>query len=79
MSLDNTNAVAQDIGSQVLASGKRFTPEELKALINKVSADTVHKTAKQYIWDQELAVVGQGPIECLTDYLRVRGFMAYNR
>ncbi|CAO3651181.1 unnamed protein product [Mucor fragilis] len=79
LSLDNTNAVAQDIGSQVLASGKRFSPEELKAFINKVSADTVHKTAKQYIWDQELAVVGQGPVECLTDYLRVRGFMAYNR
>lgn len=79
LSRDTTGAVAQDIGSQVLASGKYLNAEELKATINKISVDDVHKAANKYIWDQELAVVGHGPIECLTDYLRVRGNMAYNR
>lgn len=79
LSLDSTCAVAEDIGSQILTSGKRMSPEELKAAVNKVSADDVRKAANKYLWDQELAVVGQGPIECLTDYLRVRGNMAYNR
>ncbi|GAA5812378.1 hypothetical protein MFLAVUS_005830 [Mucor flavus] len=79
LSLDSTCAVAQDVGSQILTSGKRMSPEELKAAINKVSADDVRKAANKYLWDQEIAVVGQGPIECLTDYLRVRGNMAYNR
>ncbi|KAG2205229.1 hypothetical protein INT47_009494 [Mucor saturninus] len=79
LSLDTTCAVAQDIGSQVLASGKRLDAQELESTINKISADDVRKAANKYLWDQEVAVVGQGPIECLTDYLRVRGFMAYNR
>jgi processing peptidase subunit beta len=79
LSLDSTCAVAQDIGSQVLATGKHLSPEELKQTINKISVGDVRKTAYKYLWDQELAVVGQGPIECLTDYLRVRGNMAYNR
>lgn len=79
LSLDSTCAVAQDIGTQVISSGKRLDADELKAAINKVSADDVRKTAYKYLWDQELAVVGQGPIECLTDYLRVRGNMAFNR
>ncbi|KAI9359429.1 Metalloenzyme, LuxS/M16 peptidase-like protein [Pilaira anomala] len=79
LSLDSTCSVASDIGSQIVATGKRMSPEELKAAINKVSADDVRKAANKYIWDQEIAVVGQGPIECLTDYTRVRGNMAYNR
>jgi processing peptidase subunit beta len=79
LSLDSTCAVAQDIGTQVISSGKRLDADELKAAINKISADDVRKTAYKYLWDQELAVVGQGPVECLTDYLRVRGNMAYNR
>ncbi|KAI9487647.1 MAG: Metalloenzyme, LuxS/M16 peptidase-like protein [Benjaminiella poitrasii] len=79
LSLDTTCAVADDIGSQVLATGKRLTEEELKTTINKITAEEVRKTAYKYIWDQELAVVGQGPVECLTDYNRVRGNMAYNR
>lgn len=79
LSLDSTCAVAQDIGTQVISSGKRLDANELKAAINKISADDVRKTAYKYLWDQELAVVGQGPVECLTDYLRVRGNMVYNR
>lgn len=79
LSQDTTCASAQSIGSQVLASGKFLNTEELSAKINKISSSDVIKAGNKYIWDQELAVVGQGPVECLTDYLRVRGFMAYNR
>lgn len=79
LSRDTTGTVANDIGSQVLASGKYLNAEELKATIDKITAGDVRKAADKYIWDQEIAVVGHGPIECLTDYLRVRGFMAYNR
>lgn len=79
LSQDTTCASAQSIGSQVLASGKFLNAEELSAKISKISTADVVKAGNKYIWDQELAVVGHGPIECLTDYLRVRGFMAYNR
>ncbi|KAI8149397.1 Metalloenzyme, LuxS/M16 peptidase-like protein [Fennellomyces sp. T-0311] len=79
LSLDSTSAVAKDIGNQVLATGKRLNGEELAQAIDKITVSDVRSAAGKYIWDQELAVVGAGPIECLTDYTRVRGNMAYNR
>ncbi|KAI8968987.1 Metalloenzyme, LuxS/M16 peptidase-like protein [Mycotypha africana] len=76
---DSTCTVAQEIGTQVLATGKYLDAGELKATIDKITADDVRKAAYRYIWDQEIAVVGHGPVECLTDFGRVRGNMAYNR
>lgn len=79
LSLDSTCAVAQDIGNQVLATGKRLSPEEVEKTINKITVQDIRKTGSKFLWDQEIAVVGLGPIECLTDYNRVRGNMSYNR
>ncbi|KAI9498043.1 Metalloenzyme, LuxS/M16 peptidase-like protein [Zychaea mexicana] len=79
LSLDSTSAVAKDIGSQILTTGKRLSGDELAQAIDKISVSDVRNTANKFIWDQELAVIGAGPIECLTDYTRVRGNMAYNR
>ncbi|KAI9497346.1 Metalloenzyme, LuxS/M16 peptidase-like protein [Zychaea mexicana] len=79
LKMDSTGAVAQDIGSQVLASGKRLSPAELKDTINKISVKDIHATGSKYIWDQELAGAGLGPVEAMTDYTRTRGNMAYNR
>ena len=79
LSLDSSSAIAQDIGNQVLTTGKRLSGDELVQAIDKISVSDVHNTANKFIWDQEVAVIGAGPIECLTDYTRVRGNMAYNR
>ncbi|KAG2226419.1 hypothetical protein INT45_000587 [Circinella minor] len=79
LSLDSTSAVAQDIGNQVLTTGKRLSGNELTQAIDKISVADVRNAANKFIWDQEVAVIGAGPIECLTDYGRVRGNMAYNR
>ncbi|KAI7858948.1 Metalloenzyme, LuxS/M16 peptidase-like protein [Circinella umbellata] len=79
LKLDSTSAVAQDIGNQVLASGKRLSPAELKDTLNKITVKDIYATGNKYIWDQELAAAGLGPVEAMTDYGRVRGNMAYNR
>ncbi|KAL0082745.1 QCR1, core subunit of the ubiquinol-cytochrome c reductase complex [Phycomyces blakesleeanus] len=79
LNLDTTCSIAGDIGSQILTNGKRLTGDEIKSTINKITAADVRRTANKYLWDQEVAVVGLGPIEGLTDYNRVRGNMAYNR
>lgn len=79
LSQDSTSVVAQDIGSQVLATGKRLSPEQVAEAIDKITVSDLRKVAEKYIWDQEIAVVGSGPIEGLTDLNRVRGNMAYNR
>lgn len=79
LGLDGTNAVAQDIATQVLATGKRLSAQEVEQAISKVNVADVRRVANEYLWDKEVAVVGYGPIEGLTDLLRVRGFMSYNR
>ncbi|KAI8066500.1 Metalloenzyme, LuxS/M16 peptidase-like protein [Gongronella butleri] len=77
--LDSNQAVAQDIASQVLATGKRLSPEEIKQAINKISVSDVRNAGNKYLWDQELVVAGVGPIEGLTDYGRARQLMSQLR
>ncbi|CAO3596870.1 unnamed protein product [Absidia cylindrospora] len=77
--LDSNQSIAQDIGTQVLATGKRLTADEIKHAVQNVSLADVRKAGDKYLWDQEVVVSGVGPVEALTDYTRVRGNMAYNR
>ncbi|CAG8574153.1 4468_t:CDS:2 [Rhizophagus irregularis] len=79
LNLDGTTAVAEDIGRQLITTGKRQSPQEVEAIISKVTADDVRRVAGEYLWDQDVAVVGVGPVEGLPDYNRVRGDMATNR
>ncbi|KAH8551946.1 Metalloenzyme, LuxS/M16 peptidase-like protein [Umbelopsis sp. PMI_123] len=79
LGLDGPNAVAQDIATQVLATGKHLSSQEIEQAVSKVTVADIHRLAYNTIWDKEVAVVGHGPIECLPDLLRVRGFMSYNR
>ncbi|CAO3679484.1 unnamed protein product [Umbelopsis ramanniana] len=79
LGLDGNNAVAQDIATQVLATGKHLSAQEVEQAISKITVGDVHRVANSTLWDKEVAVVGHGPVEGLTDYLRVRGFMSYNR
>ncbi|KAJ2999914.1 hypothetical protein HDV02_001433 [Globomyces sp. JEL0801] len=76
LSLDGTTPVCEDIGRQLLVYGKRLTPWEIDGLIEKVTADQVMKAVSEYIIDREVAVVGYGPVEGLSDYLRIRQAMA---
>ncbi|KAI8816059.1 Metalloenzyme, LuxS/M16 peptidase-like protein [Fimicolochytrium jonesii] len=76
LALDGTTPIAEDIGRQMLVYGKRLTPWEIDGLIEKVTAADVMKVAKQYIYDQEVCMVGYGPIEALPDYNRVRSAMS---
>ncbi|KAF9899559.1 ubiquinol-cytochrome c reductase core subunit 1, partial [Lobosporangium transversale] len=79
LGLDGTTAIAEDIGRQLVTTGKRTSPQEVEKLISKITADDVRRVASQYLWDREIAMVGLGPIECLPDYVRVRNSMSWNR
>jgi processing peptidase subunit beta len=75
LSLDGTTPVAEDIGRQILNYGKRLNPWETDALIEQVSVSDVMRVAQQYIYDNDIAVVGYGPVESLQDYNRMRANM----
>ncbi|RKP04001.1 hypothetical protein CXG81DRAFT_8833 [Caulochytrium protostelioides] len=76
LALDGTTATAEDIGRQMLVYGRRLAPWEVDGLIESVTAEDVMRVAGQYIYDQEVAVVGYGPIENLPDYNRIRSAMS---
>ncbi|OLY78397.1 Mitochondrial-processing peptidase subunit beta [Smittium mucronatum] len=79
LNLDGTTAVAEDIGRQMLTHGKRMEPSEVAAAVDRITAKDVHRVAYERIWDNEVAVVGIGPVNGLPDYNRVRGAMSFMR
>lgn len=72
LSLDGTTPIAEDIGRQILNYGKRLNPWEMDALIEQVTVQDVMRVAQQYIYDNDVAVVGYGPVESMQDYNRLR-------
>ncbi|OMJ17521.1 Mitochondrial-processing peptidase subunit beta [Smittium culicis] len=79
LNLDGTTAVAEDIGRQMLTHGKRMEPSEIAAAVDRITAKDVHRVAYERIWDNEVAVVGIGSVNGLSDYNRVRNSMSFMR
>lgn len=71
-SLNTPLAVAEDIGSKVITSGRRASVEEAFAAIDKVDVSAIKSWAGAKLWDQDIAIAGTGQIEGLFDYMRLR-------
>lgn len=76
LSLDGTTALAEDIGRQIVTTGRRMSPGEIERTIDAVTAEDVMKFAQKKIWDQDIAISAVGSIEALFDYQRIRGDMS---
>ena len=70
LSLDGTTAVAEDIGRQIVTTGRRMSPEEVERIVGAVSAKDVMDFAQRKLWDKDIAVSAVGSIEGLLDYQR---------
>jgi processing peptidase subunit beta len=78
LSLDGTTAVAEDIGRQIVTTGRRMDPAEIERVIGNVTAKDVMRFCQKKIWDQDVAISAVGSIEGLLDYNRIRSDMARN-
>lgn len=78
LSLDGTTAVAEDIGRQIVTTGRRMDPLEIERAIGNISEKDVMRFARKKLWDQDVAVSAVGSIEGLLDYNRIRGDMSRN-
>ena len=76
LSLDGTTAVAEDIGRQIITTGRRLAPEEVERVIGAISEKDVMDFAKRKLWDRDIAISAVGQIEGLLDYNRVRNDMS---
>lgn len=70
LSLDGTTAVAEDIGRQIVTTGRRMDPEEVERVVGSISEKDVMSFARRKLWDQDVAVSAVGSIEGLLDYNR---------
>jgi mitochondrial-processing peptidase subunit beta len=66
LSLDGTTAVAEDIGRQLVSTGKRLLPQEVVALVDKVDREDVEKWCRGVFGSGKIAVAALGPGEIKT-------------
>ncbi|KAK1387104.1 Mitochondrial processing peptidase, beta subunit, and related enzymes (Insulinase superfamily) [Heracleum sosnowskyi] len=66
--MDKTSCVAEDIGRQILAHGRRITYAELFASIDAVDVEKIKKVASLFINDKDIAIVAAGCLQGLPDY-----------
>lgn len=78
LSLDGTTAVAEDIGRQIVTTGRRMEPAEIERIIDRVTEKDVMAFAQRKLWDQDIAISAVGSIEGLFDYARIRNDMSRN-
>ena len=57
LSLDGTTAIAEDIGRQLVTSGRRFTPKQIENAVDAVTSEEIQRVAQKYLWDQDASIV----------------------
>ncbi|RPA81597.1 hypothetical protein BJ508DRAFT_414668 [Ascobolus immersus RN42] len=78
LSLDGTTSVAEDIGRQIVTTGRRMNPAEIERVLGAITGKDIVEFAQKRIWDQDIAVSAVGGIEGLFDYQRLRNDMSRN-
>jgi processing peptidase subunit beta len=76
LSLDGTTSVAEDIGRQIITTGRRMSPQDVERAVDAVTEQDVINFANKRIWDKDIAISALGRIEGLFDYMRIRGDMS---
>lgn len=56
LSLDGTTAIAEDIGRQLVTSGRRMTPQQIENAVDAVTPADIKAAAQKYLWDQDVSV-----------------------
>ncbi|WVQ68428.1 mitochondrial-processing peptidase subunit beta [Kwoniella europaea PYCC6329] len=76
LGLDGTTAIAEDIGRQLITTGKRYTPKEIERYVDAVTPEEIQRVARKYLYDKDIAIAALGRTEGLFDYNRIRADMS---
>jgi len=79
MHLDGTTSIADDIGRQILAHGRRLSAAEIFLRINAITTKDVMRVASEHCEDVDPVIAAVGPSALLPDYNRIRGWTYWNR
>eukprot|EP00056_Hartaetosiga_gracilis_P014152 m.239858 g.239858 ORF g.239858 m.239858 type:complete len:456 (-) comp14141_c0_seq1:78-1445(-) len=78
-SADNTHAVNDEIGRQMLSLGRRVPKSEILASFDAVTDASVRKAMMKFVYDKDPAVAAIGATEQLPDYNRLRSSLYWLR
>ena len=76
LGLDGTTAIAEDIGRQMITTGKRYTPKEIERYVNAVTVEDIKRVAQKYLWDKDFAMAAVGRVEGILTMDRMRAAMS---
>lgn len=79
LALDTPTAVANDIGRQIVSTGRRHSIQEIERSIDAITEKDVKAWAQKYLWDKDVVISAFGSIEGLLDYQRIRNDMSMMR
>lgn len=54
LGLDGTTAIAEDIGRQLVTTGRRMSPKQIEMAVDAVTVDEIKRVAQKYIWDKDV-------------------------
>lgn len=55
LSLDGTTAIAEDIGRQLVTTGRRMTPKQIENAVDAVTTEEIKRVAQKYLWDTDVS------------------------
>jgi processing peptidase subunit beta len=55
LGLDGTTAIAEDIGRQLVTSGRRLTPKQIENAVDAVTPAEIKRVAQKYLWDKDVS------------------------
>lgn len=76
LTLDGSTAIAEDIGRQIVTTGRRFSPKQIERAVDAVTTAEIQRVAQKYLWDKDIAIAAVGRISGLLDYNRIRADMS---
>jgi processing peptidase subunit beta len=65
LGLDGSTAIAEDIGRQLVTSGRRMSPQQIEQAVDAVTTEHIIGVAKKYLWDKDVSCRALFPFHLL--------------
>ncbi|KAG7883344.1 hypothetical protein KL937_000517 [Ogataea polymorpha] len=77
LSLDGTTAIAEDIGRQLVTTGRRLSPEEIFEIVNNISKDDVVDWCQRYLRDKPVGLAALGSTDSIPAHKLISQSMSF--
>lgn len=68
LSLDGTTAIAEDVGRQLVTTGKRLSPEQIFDIVNDIKKEDVVDWCKRFLEGKPIGMAALGTVKTVPSY-----------